>query len=135
MQREEDLNQSNIQHYRKLYFVWYYDDDEGYGIEVFGERIAEEAVPSEAKGSLFSSVVNWSFGHGTEARDLRRSWGEYVANEAQKNGGVIPPEIVFLRLRYDPDSKAKGDLDKINKLLGKIGMRATISSQPLLEHA
>lgn len=119
MQREENLIERNIQQYRKFYFVWYFDNDEGYGIEVFGERIAEEVVPSKAKGSLFSSVVNWSFGHGTEARDLRRAWGEYAANETQENDGVIPPEIVSLRLRFVPDSKAKGDLDRINKLLGK----------------
>jgi len=111
-----------MQDYRKLYFVWYFDDDEGYGIEVFGERIAEVDVPIGTKNSLLVTVANWSFGHGTEARDLRRAWGEYAANETKKNSGVMPLEIRSLRLRCDPESKRLlGEPERMKELLGRRG--------------
>lgn len=122
MNREETLNERDMQDYRKLYFVWYFDDEEGYGIEVFGERIAEADVPIGTKNSLFVSVVNWSFGHGTEARDLRRAWGAYAANETKKNSGVMPLEIRSLQLRFDLERKQIiGEPEKMQDLLGKSG--------------
>ncbi|KLU61291.1 hypothetical protein CEB3_c22310 [Peptococcaceae bacterium CEB3] len=103
--------------YRKLYFVWYFDDDEGYGIEVMAET-GEEAIREGGVGSRFVSVANWSYGHGTEARDFRRAWGEYVADEAQKNGGRLPSALSCLLLRYDPSSgQCQGDIAKMKHRL------------------
>ena len=125
MQQNNVFSQQS-QHYKKLYFVWYFDDDEGYGIEVFGERVVEEDITNEGDGSLFCRVVNWSFGKGTEARDLRKSWGDYVAYEATENGGTIPSYIICLRLRYNTEeNQLKGDLAKINELLMNKKIKAT----------
>ncbi|WP_434509704.1 hypothetical protein [Desulfitobacterium sp. AusDCA] len=116
--QENNVFCQGSQYYKKLYFVWYFDDDEGYGIDVLGEKVLEEGIPNEENGSLFCSVVNWSFGKGTEARDLRRSWGEYVADMTKENGSTIPPDLVCLRLRFSPeDNQLKGDLQEIKKLL------------------
>lgn len=103
--------------YRKLYFVWYFDDDEGYGIEVMAE-LRETALGQSGAGSRFVSVANWSFGHGTEARDLRRAWGEYVADAAQKTGGMLPAALTCLILRYDfASGKCQGDIAKMKDML------------------
>lgn len=103
--------------YEKLYFIWYFDDNEGYGIEVMGQ-LAEEELRTNPNQSRFASVVNWSFGQGTEARDLRRAWGEYVADRAERNQGLIPPDFMNLSLRFNPEcGVCQGQLSDMKRIL------------------
>lgn len=109
-----------MKHFQKLYFLWYFDDDEGYGIEIYGQkRATDTSVTTEVK-SLFCSVVNWSFGHGTWARDLRRAWGDYAANSVAENMGILPTQIGKIALRFNVKNQAlEGDLERITNLLAK----------------
>jgi hypothetical protein len=59
-------------------------------------------------------------GHGKEARDLRRAWGDYAAHRTKENGGVIPPEIFGIHLRFNTENKqVTGDLSEAFQLLEK----------------
>lgn len=109
-----------MERFQKLYFLWYFDDDEGYGIEVYGQKPATDTLSASESKSLFCSVVNWSFGHGTWARDLRRIWGDYVANTVAENGGILPTEIGKIALRFNVEKQVlEGDLERITELLAK----------------
>lgn len=104
--------------YRKLYFIWFFDDDEGYGIEVLGERQKTNTSPATEECSKFYTVVNWTFGLGTKARDLRRTWGDFTANLVAENQGIMPPEIEKIVLHFNVQEQVlEGDLDKIEKRL------------------
>ncbi|MDA8442358.1 MAG: hypothetical protein M0Z55_08275 [Peptococcaceae bacterium] len=100
--------------YKKLYFLWYFDDDLGFGLDVMAEQ-ADNTV----NNGKFVSLVNWSFGFGTEARDLRRAWGDHVASISEENGGKLPPELLSLRLVYTPGTGLQGDWDKVKQLLDR----------------
>lgn len=91
--------------YGKLYFLWYFDDDEGFGIEIMAEKPGRDN---------FICLVNWSFGFGTAARDLRRAWGDYVAGVSQQNNGIVPPSILELKMRNGQNQK---NIEKIKALL------------------
>ncbi|AHF08657.1 hypothetical protein [Desulfitobacterium metallireducens] len=104
--------------YRKLYFIWYFDDDKGYGIEVFGERLNTSTRSETNDHSKFKTLVNWSFGHGTWARNLRRSWGDFAANRVAQNQGSLPLEIENIVLRFNVEEQVlEGDIKKIENML------------------
>lgn len=110
--------------FQKLYFLWYFDDDEGYGIEIYGQKRATDTATATEPTSLFCSIVNWSFGHGTWARDLRRMWGDYAANSVAENKGILPPKIGKVALRFNVENQVlEGDLERITELLASAQTR------------
>lgn len=112
-----------MERFQKLYFLWYFDDDEGYGIEIYGQKRTTDISSITEPTSLFCSVVNWSFGHGTWARDLRRMWGDYAANTVADNGGILSTEIGKIALRFNVEEQAlEGDLERITELLAKASL-------------
>lgn len=113
-----------MERFQKLYFLWYFDDDEGYGIEIYGQKQATDTSSATEPTSLFCSVANWSFGHGTWARDIRRQWGDYVANTVVDNGRILPTAIGKIALRFNIENQAlEGDLERITELLANAPAR------------
>lgn len=111
MDAQQSLDSGTTRPYRKLYFIWYFDDEEGYGIEVFGEKPNQD-LPR------FFTVVHWTFGHGTWARDLRRKWGDFAADWVAASHGIMPPEMEHLVLHYNVQTQVlEGDVAKIESWL------------------
>ncbi|MEA4902188.1 hypothetical protein [Desulfitobacterium sp.] len=123
MQTKQPLISDHAGSYRKLYFIWYFDDEKGYGIEVFGEKpqgndLSGSDLSGNDEHSKLYSIVNWTFGHGTWARDLRRSWGDFAANKVAENQGTMPPEIKEIVLDFNIEKQIiEGNLETVEGML------------------